>query len=116
MFGIHGLLITFEDHRDTPSTSGVNVDDTTISHNWLASLSSSPALVHSSPTSVAILYTVTTFSSTKIFASGQVLPRERTHPTLPVKSDRRKKNSNWQKNRIQYDPENLHSVLCGGPG
>ena len=43
----------------------VDVNDTTISHSSLTSLSLSPVLVHSS-------------SSTEISASGQVLPREMT--------------------------------------
>jgi hypothetical protein len=45
-----------QEDRDTPTSSAapflpqaVNVDDTTISHSLLTSLSSSPALVHSSP-------------------------------------------------------------------
>jgi hypothetical protein len=73
-------------------------------------VASSCAFLSSSSFSVAIPNTVTTFSSTELTASGQVLPREKgpIQPEVwPTKEE-----FHSVKNRVQYDPEKLYFAVC----
>ena len=91
----------------SPFQMPVNVNNTTIASGSFTSMSSLPALVHSSPPPPPSLSLTQSQPS-----SYQVVRYQAIQPEVwPTKEEFQS-----AKIRIQYDPEKLHFAVCGGSG